>query len=89
MSKIGIVFPHQLVEQNILTNTCDTIYLVEEYLYFKHYNFHKKKIAFHRASMKFYENYLQYKNSTVVYIESFDELSDITKLIPYLKNKGV
>ena len=89
MSKIGIVFPHQLVEQNILTNTCDTIYLVEEYLYFKHYNFHKKKIAFHRASMKFYENYLQSKNSTVVYIESFDELSDITKLIPYLKNKGV
>ena len=89
MSKIGIVFPHQLVEQNILANTCDTIYLVEEYLYFKHYNFHKKKIAFHRASMKFYENYLQSKNSKVVYIESFDELSDITKLIPYLKNKGV
>ena len=89
MSKIGIVFPHQLVEQNILANTCDTIYLVEEYLYFKHYNFHKKKIAFHRASMKFYENYLQSKNIEVVYIESFDELSDITKLIPYLKNKGV
>ena len=89
MSKIGIVFPHQLVEQNILANTCDTIYLVEEYLYFKHYNFHKKKIAFHRASMKFYENYLQSKNIEVVYIESFDELSDITKLIPYLKKEGV
>ena len=89
MSKIGIVFPHQLVEQNILANTCDTIYLVEEYLYFKHYNFHKKKIAFHRASMKFYENYLQSKNSRVVYIESYDELSDITKLIPYLKKEGV
>ena len=89
MSKIGIVFPHQLVEQNILANTCETIYLVEEYLYFKHYNFHKKKIAFHRASMKFYENYLQSKNIEVVYIESFDELSDITKLIPYLKKEGV
>ncbi len=89
MSKIGIVFPHQLVEQNILANTCDTIYLVEEYLYFKHYNFHKKKIAFHRASMKFYENYLQSKNIEVVYIESFNQLSNITKLIPYLKNKGV
>ena len=89
MSKIGIVFPHQLVEQNILANTCDTIYLVEEYLYFKHYNFHKKKIAFHRASMKFYESYLQSKNSRVVYIESFDELADIRKLIPYLKKEGV
>ena len=89
MIKIGIVFPHQLVEQNILANTCDTIYLMEEYLYFKHYNFHKKKIAFHRASMKFYESYLQSKNSKVVYIESFDELADIRKLIPYLKKEGV
>ena len=65
---IGIVFPHQLIEQSILASSCDTIYLVEENLYFKHYNFHKKKIAFHRASMKFYESYLQSKNTTVVYI---------------------
>ena len=86
---IGIVFPHQLIEQSILTSLCDTIYLVEEHLFFKHFNFHKKKIAFHRASMKFYESYLQSKNITVVYIDSFDELADIRKLIPYLKSKGV
>ena len=41
---IGIIFPHQLIEQSILASSCDTIYLVEEFLYFKHYNFHKKKI---------------------------------------------
>ena len=86
---IGIVFPHQLIEQSILASSCDTIYLVEEYLYFKHYNFHKKKIAFHRASMKFYESYLQSKSTKVVYIEALDELADIRKLIPYLKSKGV
>ena len=86
---IGIVFPHQLIEQSILTSLCDTIYLVEEHLFFKHFNFHKKKIAFHRASMKFYESYLQSKNITVVYIDSFDDLADIRKLIPYLKSKGV
>ena len=86
---IGIVFPHQLIEQSILASLCDTIYLVEEHLFFKHFNFHKKKIAFHRASMKFYESYLQSKNITVVYIDSFDELADIRKLIPYLKSKGV
>jgi len=56
--KIGIIFPHQLFEQNLLFSTCDTIYLIEEWLYFKQYNFHKSKIAFHRASMKFYETYL-------------------------------
>lgn len=86
---IGIVFPHQLIEQSILASSCDTIYLVEENLYFKHYNFHKKKIAFHRASMKFYESYLQSKNTKVVYIDSFDELADIRKLIAHLKSKGV
>ena len=86
---LGIIFPHQLFEQSMLASSCDTIYLVEEYLYFKHYNFHKKKIAFHRASMKFYESYLQSKNIKVVYIDSFDELADVRKLIPYLKSKGV
>ncbi len=69
MSKTGILFPHQLFEQNSLVSTCGTIYLVEEWLYFKQYNFHKQKIAFHRASMKFYESYLQSKKVEVVYID--------------------
>ncbi|MFP5040518.1 cryptochrome/photolyase family protein [Parasediminibacterium sp. JCM 36343] len=89
MSKTGIIFPHQLFDQNILATTCDTIYLVEEWLYFMQYNFHKQKIAFHRASMKFYEHYLQSKKVTVVYIDSFSDLADVRKLIPYLKIQGV
>ncbi len=89
MNKPGIIFPHQLFEQNRLTSTCDIIYLIEEWLYFKQYNFHKQKIVFHRSSMKFYENYLRSKKIKVVYIDSFNELSDVRKLIPYLKTKGV
>jgi len=89
MSKIGIIFPHQLFEHNLLAIKCDTIYLIEEWLYFRQYNFHKQKIAFHRASMKFYESYLQSKKINVLYIDSFDELADVRKLIPYLKNQGV
>jgi deoxyribodipyrimidine photolyase-related protein len=89
MTSTGLIFPHQLFEQNILASKCDTIYLVEEWLYFKQYNFHKQKIAFHRASMKFYESYLLSKNIKVVYIDSFNELSDVRKLIPYLKANGV
>ena len=89
MNKPGIIFPHQLFEQNILSSKCDTIYLIEECLYFKQYNFHKQKIAFHRASMKFYQNYLQSKKIKVVYIDSFNELADVRKLIPFLKTKGV
>ena len=89
MTKIGIIFPHQLVEQSILVSTCDTIYLVEEWLFFKQFNFHKQKIAFHRASMKFYENYLQSKKIKVIYIDSTNELADIRNLIPYFKKSGV
>ncbi|MEY3678873.1 MAG: hypothetical protein RI924_1014 [Bacteroidota bacterium] len=86
---IGILFPHQLVAENILLNTCDTFYLVEETLFFKQYHFHKQKIAFHRASMKFYESYLQSQHKKVVYIDSFDELADIRTLIAHLHSLGI
>ena len=89
MSRTGIIFPHQLFEQNILVSKCDTIYLIEEWLYFKQFNFHKQKIAFHRASMKFYENYLRSKKIKVIYIDSFNKLADVRKLIPFLKTNGV
>ncbi len=89
MSKAGIIFPHQLFEHTILISKCDILYLVEESLFFRQYNFHKQKIAFHRASMKFYESYLESKNCQVIYIDSFNELADVRALIPYLKTKGI
>ena len=89
MSKVGILFPHQLFEENVLIERCSTIYLVEEYLFFKQFTFHKQKIAFHRASMKFYKSYLEAKKIEVVYIDSFHELSDVRTLIPYLKSEGI
>ena len=69
---IGIIFPHQLFENNKLLSKCDTIYMVEEFLFFKQYNFHKQKIILHRASMKFYESYLQSQKINVIYIDSFE-----------------
>ncbi len=89
VNKTGILFPHQLFEQNILASTCARIYLVEEWLFFRQYRFHKQKIAFQRASMKFYERFLLSKNIAVVYIEAFSELADVRKLIPFLASQGV
>jgi deoxyribodipyrimidine photolyase-related protein len=89
MNKVGIVFPHQLFEDSILITKCHTIYLVEEWLFFKQFNFHQQKIAFHRASMQFYQSYLKSKNCKVVYIHSFEELSNIKLLIPHLKSIGI
>jgi deoxyribodipyrimidine photolyase-related protein len=87
--KVGLVFPHQLFENSWLLTTCHTIYLVEEWLYFKQYNFHKSKLMFHRASMRYYASYLQSHHIKVKYIESNDDHSDIRKLIPFLKSIGI
>ena len=88
MSKIGILFPHQLFEKHPIHQACDKIYLVEEYLFFKQYNFHKQKIAFHRASMKAFEKHLDAQNIELVYVEAVEKNSDIRKLIPHiLKNE--
>ncbi len=89
MNKVGIIFPHQLFEQNELLDHVDTVYIVEEYLFFRHYRFHRQKIALHRASMKFYADYLAAKNIKVVYIDAQNELSDIRILIAHLNTLGI
>lgn len=84
MKEAALVFPHQLFETSpILELDCD-FYIIEEYLFFKQYKFHKQKIAFHRASMKAYEAYLKAKGKTVNYIEANEEQSDIRILVPEL-----
>ncbi|MHA4847153.1 cryptochrome/photolyase family protein [Flavitalea antarctica] len=89
IERTAIVFPHQLFENSPLINKCGVFYLVEENLFFKQFQFHKQKIAYHRATMKWYASYLSGKNKKVVYIDAHDENSDIRKLIPYCKNLGV
>ncbi len=88
MKNAYIIFPHQLFEQYPVAEIEGDYFLVEEYLFFKQYNFHKQKIVFHRASMKFYESYLRQQDLAVEYIESIQELSDVRKLIPYLTQQG-
>jgi deoxyribodipyrimidine photolyase-related protein len=89
MKAINLIFPHQLFEESTLLGNENSIYLVEEFLFFKQYNFHKQKIAFHRATMKFYEHFLASKEKMVTYIESHQDIADISKLIPHLKSQGI
>jgi deoxyribodipyrimidine photolyase-related protein len=88
-SKVNLIFPHQLFETSRLIDNGFDIYLVEEYLFFRHYKFHKQKIAFHRASMKAYQAYLESKSRTVFYIDAFEDNASITSLIEALIKKGV
>ena len=89
MKAINIIFPHQLFLKSPLLENNNEIYLIEEYLFFKQYQFHKQKIAFHRASMKSYCQYLKDLGKTVHYIESGNELSDIRQFGKELQNKSV
>lgn len=61
------------------------MYMVEDHLYFRQYNFHKKKLVLHRASMKFYQQYLHDKNCTVEYVDAFNPLSALSNLFELLQ----
>ena len=80
----SIIFPNQLFKNSELLSNSKKIILVEEFLFFKHYKFHKQKILFHRMSMKSYKLFLEEKGYDVSYIESNESNSDIRELIETL-----
>ena len=83
---ISLIFPNQLFKNSDLIDKAENICIIEEYLFFKQYNFHKQKILFHRMSMKFYEEYIS-QNKNIKYINSYSEESDIRKLITSFQGK--
>ena len=72
MKNISLIFPNQLFKNIEWIDRSSTVFLIEEYLFFKQYNFHKQKIYFHRCSMKNYFDFLQSKQLEIQYIESWD-----------------
>lgn len=89
MSSINFIFPHQLFKYNELFDFDGEYYLIEENLFFTQYNFHQQKIAFHRATMKCYEQFLQTKGFKVNYIEANEQNADVRQLISSLATQKV
>lgn len=89
MKTAKLIFPHQLFESSPLFAVDGSTFLIEEFLFFRQYNFHKQKLAFHRATMKFYENYLLGKGQSVQYIDASEPESDVRQLLPHLRSLGV
>ncbi|QEC66885.1 cryptochrome/photolyase family protein [Panacibacter ginsenosidivorans] len=85
----AIVFPHQLFKQHPALDKANKVYLVEEWLFFKQYKFHKQKIVLHRASMQFYRSWLEENGYIVEYIESTNAHAEVRKLIAHLSKQGV
>ena len=70
-----LIFPNQLYNISKSTYNSKIIYLIEEPKYFTDFKFHKLKLAYHRATMKKYYDYLVKKKYKVHYIE-FDTIND-------------
>ncbi len=89
MSEVSIVFPHQLFEDSVFVKLGHPIYIVEEYLFFSQYQFHKHKIAYHRATMQAYTQYLKSAGLQVNSIAATTPEHDIRILLPQLIAAGI
>ena len=70
---IFLLFPIHLFKNiDVLKEKKLKVYLIEEPRYFIDFKYHKLKLAYHRATMKSYYEYLQENKINVEYIE-FDE----------------
>ncbi len=89
MSTACLIFPHQLYPSHPGLEKGCPVYLIEEFLYFRQYSFHKAKLVFHRASMRAYQAELSQQGYRVQYVEAKQAEADIRKLIPLLKKQGI
>lgn len=62
-----LILPTQLFEQKFLPEI-NHVTIYEHPHYFKKYNYNKKKLILHRASMQYYKDYLKQYGYTVKYI---------------------
>jgi len=74
---IFIILPNQLFDKKYLPKNFK-FYIWEHPQYFTKYNFNQKKLVLHRASMKYYLNYLEKNNYHVQYFE-FNQNPKLTK----------
>ena len=86
---VFLLFPHQLFRDISMLREAGEVYLVEEYLFFNQYKFHKQKLALHRASMKYYADYLTKNKIAIHYVEALHEESDIRILIETLSKRNI
>lgn len=74
---IFVILPHQLFDKKYLPKNFK-FYIWEHPQYFTKYNFNQKKLVLHRASMKYYLDYLEKNNYHVQYIE-YNQNPKLTK----------
>lgn len=88
-SAVTFIFPNQLFKNHPAVENGRMVYLVEEWLFFRQYNFHRQKLVLHRASMKFYADWLKQQNLDVTYIETNTTENDCRLLVAALAKQKI
>lgn len=86
---VVIILPNQLFRDHPCLEPGLPVILIEEYLFFDQYRFHKQKLAYHRSTMQYFRRYLESSGYDVTYIESQSPLHHIDQLIEHLSDMGV
>jgi len=69
-----LILPTQLFNKKYFPTLIHQIIIYEHPYYFTKYKFNKKKLILHRASMKYYMDYLIKNNFKVIYVEYHQKL---------------
>ncbi len=89
MNDITLVFPHQLFSDSPALARGRPVLLVEEYLFFRQFNFHRRKLAYHRATMQHYAADLEKRGFQVETLQSTSAEADARQLGKFLKSKSI
>lgn len=89
MQSAFLVFPHQLYKHLPVSPGNAHIFLIEYSLFFTQYSFHKQKLLLHRASMKYYEEYLTQKEYEVSYVEHHKSEANLDVLFAVFAQQGI
>ena len=76
---IYLIFPTQLFYNIKYIDKSASIYLIEEPRFFTDFKFHKLKLAYHRATMKKYYEYLKKHFNNVHYVDYYKVSNDFYK----------
>ena len=82
-----LIFPHTLFYDETLYENSNSLFIIEEYLFFRQYAFHKQKLVFHRATMKSFAFWAE-KFIRVHYMECFENELHVKTALQTIKSKG-
>jgi deoxyribodipyrimidine photolyase-related protein len=72
-----VIYPHQLFEKNMIINKNSLVFIVEHPYFFTKYKFNINKLVYHRATLKFYYDYiktsLEYKKIAYINCEDYEK----------------